>query len=145
MAGLAVSNVDLDLEVAVVLGKGRRLRTVPFGKKTTTALDRYIRKRRVHRLAGSDGFWLGLKGPLSNSGISQIVLRRGADAGLGRIHPHQFRHTMAHRWLSAGGAEGDLQRIAGWASPQMLQRYGRSAADERAVEAHRRLALGDNL
>lgn len=145
MAALKVSDVDLDLEVAVVLGKGRRLRTVPFGRKTTTALDRYLRERRRHKDAHLDSLWLGLKGPLSDSGISQVVLRRGRTAGLGRVHPHQFRHTMAHRWLSAGGAEGDLQRIAGWQSSQMLDRYGRSAADQRAVEAHRRLALGDDL
>ena len=145
MVGLNVSNIDLDLEVAVVLGKGRRLRSVPFGHRTTTALDRYTRRRRLHPAASSDSFWLGLKGPLSSSGISQVVLRRGAQAGLGRVHPHQFRHTFAHRWLSAGGSEGDLQRLAGWQSAQMLQRYGRSSADQRAVEAHRRLALGDDL
>ena len=145
MAKLSTSDVDLDLEVAVVMGKGRRLRTVPFGKKTTTVLDRYVRARRQHRAVTSPAFWLGLKGPLSDSGISQVVLRRGREAGLGRIHPHQFRHTMAHRWLAAGGSEGDLQRIAGWQSAHMLARYGRSAADDRAIDAHRRLALGDDL
>jgi site-specific recombinase XerC len=32
LAGLTLGEVDLDLEVAVVVGKGRRLRSVPFGK-----------------------------------------------------------------------------------------------------------------
>jgi len=35
------------------------------------------------------------------------------------------------QWLSAGGNETDLQRLAGWRSSQMVGRYGRSAADER--------------
>lgn len=74
------------------------------------------------------------------------MLRRGAQAGLdGRLHPHIFRHTFAHRWLHDGGSEGDLQRLAGWKSPQMLQRYGASAADERARDAHKRLGLGDRI
>ncbi len=146
MAGLKLADVDLDLQVAIVRGKGNRLRTVPFGDKTTEALDRYERARRRHRKASEPWLWLGLKGKLGDTGISQVVLRRGAQAGLdGRLHPHVFRHTFAHRWLHEGGSEGDLQRIAGWKSPQMLQRYGASAADERARDAHKRMGLGDRL
>ena len=145
MAGLQVANIDLDLEVAIVLGKGRRLRSAPFGQKTTTALDRYLRMRKTHPQAALPNLWLGTRGALTPNGIAQMLRRRGKDAGVEGLHPHQFRHTMAHRWLSAGGTEGDLQRLAGWASPQMLRRYGASAADQRAREAHKRLGLGDSL
>lgn len=58
------------------------------------------------------------------------------------LHAHQIRHTFAHTWHKAGGDSIDLMRIMGWRSPEMLHRYGASAASERAHQRHRQLRLG---
>lgn len=147
VAGLQVDDLDLDGQTARVLGKGRRERIVPYGAKTAQSLDRYLRVREGHRRAALPALWLGQggRGPLNPDALNQLLERRGIEAGIGKVHPHQFRHTSSHRWLAAGGQGEELMSLNGWKSRSMLLRYGASVAAERARDSHRRLGLGDQL
>jgi site-specific recombinase XerD len=97
-----------------VLGKGRRPRALPIGRKTAQALDRYLRAREGHRLAHLPHLWVGGNGPMTPSGIYQVVHDRAA--GLLAMHPHQLRHAFATSWLAEGGNKNELMLVAGWKS-----------------------------
>ncbi len=145
VAGLTVDDVDLDEGTIVVMGKGRRERKTYIGTKAIKAMDRYARKRREHPSADSPVWWLGTHGPMTASGISQVVKDRGAQAGVPSLHAHAFRHYFAHEMLAKGMQEGDLMVAAGWRSREMLARYAASTRADRAIAASKRLNPGDEL
>lgn len=150
LAGIRLGDLNLPNRELTVTGKGGKTRKVRIDAKATLALDRYlrVRARRPGAEAGDDApLWLGhvrAKGAagMTESGIYQVICRRGARVGI-KVHPHMFRHTFSHRWLDAGGAEGDLMELNGWDSPQMLRHYGSSARAARARRAYDRVNLMD--
>jgi site-specific recombinase XerD len=128
LAGLSKDDVTPREREAVVTGKGDKQRTIKFTYDTARALDRYQRERARHKMTRVSAMWPGVRGgPMTASGVYQMIERRGREAGV-EINPHKFRHVF----LDRGGAEGDLMELNGWSSPQMLARYGRSARSARA-------------
>ena len=69
--------MDFEADVIMVTGKGRRPRAVPFGRQAGRALDRYLRARARHRDAAGPDLWLGLAGPMTASGLAQVITERG--------------------------------------------------------------------
>lgn len=145
LVGMMVDAVDFQLREIRVMGKGRKERNLPLSPKANAALVRYWRERTRRRDADSPALWLGVRGPMTESGIAQLLRRRARQAKIANIHPHQFRHTFSHQFLSNGGNEHDLAKLNGWKSLQMVGRYAETRAVDRAKQAHRRLAPGENI
>lgn len=150
LGGIRLGDLSLQRREATVTGKGSKTRTVRFDDKAALALDRYLRARarRPDAKQGDDApLWLGhirTAGGMTGSGIYQAIKRRGARVDV-TVHPHMFRHTFSHRWLDAGGAEGDLMELNGWDSPQMLRHYGASARAARARRAYDRINVTGDI
>ena len=145
VASLPLAGLDLGSDMVQVCGKGGRWRSFPLSAKTAKACDRYLRARKLHPHAHCDRLVLGDDGPMGPSGIWQMIQRRCERAGLQPLHPHQFRHMAADRAKAAGMSDGDMMRLFGWRSAEMLHRYGAANADRRAADAARKLSLGNEL
>jgi len=144
VAGLRVSDVDVEAGCAYVVGKGRRPRTVGISAKAVEALRHYLVARE--RRAGRDeaALWLGKDGVLTHYGIAKMFARRAKAAGV-EAHVHSLRHRFAHEMLSSGASEGDVMELGGWRNPAIMRRYGAALATQRALAAHARFAPGDRI
>lgn len=143
---IALTARDLELGTGLVTirrGKGGRGRVIPIGPATTSAIRTYLDVRATQPHAYRDELWLGERGcGLAADALYRSLRRRAERAGIAGFRPHRLRHTAAHRWLAAGGSESGLMAMAGWTRVEMLIRYTRANAGERAAIEARRLDLG---
>lgn len=146
---VALQRSDLDLKATpptaiIRRGKGGKGRVIPLPLEVGVAIERYVRARKDHQLAGTDQLWLGDRGKgFSYDALHKTLGERAERAGIPGFHPHLLRHTAAHRWLTKGGSEGGLMAMAGWTRPDMLIRYTQAQASARAAEEAQRLNLGE--
>ncbi len=124
---LRAENVDLDLGLVRVLGKGRKERLVPLGRQARRWLRRYLADARG-RLAGdgtSPALFLSQRGGrLTAMGLWGLVRRHALRAGVaGGLTPHVLRHSFASHLLERGADLRALQAMLGHADISTTQIY----------------------
>ena len=123
-------------ELRVVHGKGQKERRVPFLREAQRPLMRYLN----HRSDAFQCLWVTQKGaPLGYEGLGEDCETLFERAGITVKDPmHIFRRTFAAWAVRQGVPRQYTQAIAGWSSPQMLDRYvAAMEAEEGAIEAFR--------
>jgi len=146
MIAMTMGSIDFGHDLITLVGK-TGTRYIPIGDKSAVALERYLRVRNRHRLAGLDALWIGKMGPLKRGGFQVMIKRRARMAGIaGSVFPHLFRHATASRASAAGLSDSLLEPLYGWADGSRMPRvYGAATRVVRAQQAARHIKLGDQL
>jgi len=133
LVGLDVDDVDHDRDLLRVFGKGRKERTVPFGRPAARALQRWLRDGRPALVAEGAGgaLFLGARGRrIDQRAVRRLVHQRLADVpGAPDMGPHGLRHTAATHLLEGGADLRSVQELLGHASLATTQRYTHVTTD----------------
>jgi integrase/recombinase XerC len=123
LVGLDGNRLDQELGIVKVMGKGRKERIVPVGKKAMEALKTYL-KDRGHVEPNAPIFVNPSGGRLTSRSVGRLVKKYTRDSGVFRkISPHSLRHTFATHLLDAGADIREIQEMLGHASLSTTQRY----------------------
>lgn len=104
VAALLLEDIDWRAGTFVVRGKGNQMERLPLPIDVGEAVAAYLRRSRPVSAEGRAVF-VRVKAPhraLSSGGVTQVVAAAARRAGLGRIHAHRLRHTVATQMLHAG-------------------------------------------
>ncbi|PMP97537.1 MAG: tyrosine recombinase XerC [Thermodesulfobacterium geofontis] len=127
IANLTIDQINFGLQIIRVLGKGKKERIVPFGKKAMKALKEYLKIREEFLLKlkkKSPYVFLNFKGEkLSERGIRYIIKKWGKKWGLFYLHPHILRHAFATHLLNAGVDLRSIQEMLGHSSITTTEVY----------------------
>jgi len=126
----------------VPVGKLRNDRTVPLLSPLVELLSDW---QATHDDAGT-GLLLTNDGrPLNRHVVTRMVNRVAKRAGIGHVHPHQLRHTLATQAVNRGMRLESIAELLGHRTLRMTIRYARIAnktvADEYRAVAEKVEAL----
>ena len=128
LVGLDWRDIDFQLGIIRVTGKGSKERIVPIGEVALEVLRDYAseqdkRWRRPSR--GQAAVFLNrLGGRITTRSVGRIVEKHLRAAGIPlRIGPHGLRHTFATHLLNGGADLRAIQELLGHVSLSTTQRY----------------------
>lgn len=140
LCGLDVDDVDHERRVVRVLGKGRKERTVPYGRPAEQAVATWLDRGRPRLAVAGSGaaLFLGSRGRrIDQRVVRTMVHARLADVpGAPDLGPHGLRHTAATHLLEGGADLRTVQELLGHASLATTQIYTHVTTD-RLRQAYR--------
>jgi integrase/recombinase XerD len=136
LCDLKTRDVNMQVGIVRVLGKGRKERLVPVGKAAIEAIERYLLdcRPKLDRRAGDRLFLSRTGKPLDRIALWMLVERHGKSCGLLReVSPHTLRHCFATHLLGGGADLRVVQELLGHSDIGTTQIY--THVDDRRLKA----------
>jgi integrase/recombinase XerD len=139
LVNLDIGQVNLNVGVVRVLGKGGKERLAPLGEEAVEWATVYIRDIRPSLLGGktSNALFVTSRGrAMTRQAFWYLIKRHAASAGIsGSLSPHTLRHAFATHLLNHGADLRVVQMLLGHADISTTQIYTH-VARERLKQIH---------
>jgi integrase/recombinase XerD len=139
LVALDLGQVERNMGVVRVLGKGGKERIVPLGEEALSWLERYLRDGRGNLLGArsSSSLFLTARGEaMTRQSFWHIIRRHARKAGIDvAISPHVLRHAFATHLLNHGADLRVVQLLLGHSDISTTQIYTH-VARERLKQLH---------
>ena len=128
LVGLHWSDIDVQLGIIRVVGKGAKERIVPIGALALKALESYADSVRLQwqvACRGAAPVFLNHRGRrITTRSVARIVEKHLRLAGIQiKMGPHGLRHSFATHLLNGGADLRVIQELLGHVSLSTTQRY----------------------
>lgn len=128
LVGLKLHEINLEIGVVRVFGKGGKERLVPLGEQANDRLRHYLAEARLTLLAGrqTDDLFVTARGAaMTRQAFWQLIKRYAGIAGIdpARLSPHVLRHAFATHLLNHGADLRVVQLMLGHADISTTQIY----------------------
>jgi integrase/recombinase XerD len=139
LVNLDLGQVNLNVGVVRVMGKGGKERLAPLGEEAVEWTARYIKDTRPRLLGGkkSNALFVTSRGrAMTRQAFWYLIKRHAASAGIsGSLSPHTLRHAFATHLLNHGADLRVVQMLLGHADISTTQIYTH-VARERLKRIH---------
>lgn len=136
LCGVKLTDINLDKKTVIVLGKGRKYRTVMLNAKSLVTLESYmkVRKGNSEYLFVSDRYPYEQMHVCGIQKIIRLLCERANKERIMYVTPHILRHTFATTARKNGMPIENISKLLGHSNVNTTLIYAKTNNDELRVD-----------